>query len=160
MHKIVPCVCSMLLLGSAAFGEGQIASTWQCPKSTVEHSLEVGDVPNHAFSIAQGSCTSSKGTIEGVREKTGADTEFRESQGTSLRWHGQFTVTMENSDKVYYSYEGSGSSDPAKPATNRWAISGGTGKFQGIKGAGTCTGKRSTDGSSTWDCTGGYALGK
>jgi len=74
--------------------------------------------------------------------------------------HGSFNVTMDNGDKVYYTYEESRSTDIAKPGSNKWQIHGGTGKYKGIKGSGTCAGTFSADGSSDWACTGTYSIGK
>ena len=78
----------------------------------------------------------------------------------STSWHGRFNATMDNGDKVYYTYEGSGSNDIAKSVTNKWKILSGTGKHKGIKGSGTCSGTRKADGSSDWACTGTYSMGK
>ena len=44
--------------------------------------------------------------------------------------------------------------------SNKWQATGGTGKFKGINGSGTCTGTGNADGSTTWTCTGTYSLPK
>lgn len=151
---------SLFVFVSVALADGKIASSWTCAKPTKENKLEVTDEPDHVYSLSQSTCTAAKGTLEGVREKTGIDTGVQETRGTSATWRGRFVATMENGDKVFYDYEGSGSSDPSAPAGNKWTIDGGTGKFKGLQGSGSCTGKRSADGTSTWECTGGYSAGK
>jgi hypothetical protein len=160
MRKLVFVVCAVLLFGSAAMAQGKIDSSWQCPKATAEHKLDVGDEPNHAYSISAGSCTATKSMIEGVTEKTSAYAEFHDEKAKSMSWHGRLSVTMDNGDKIFYNYAGSGSNDVTKPVANKWTITGGTGKFKGFKATGTCSGKRSADGSSTWDCTGTYTTAK
>jgi len=74
--------------------------------------------------------------------------------------HGRFNVTMDNGDKVYYTYETTAPTDITKPASNKWTIHSGTGKDKGIKGSGTCSGKRNADESSDWACTGTHSMGK
>lgn len=74
--------------------------------------------------------------------------------------HGRYNVTMDNGDKVFYTYETSGSTDITKPASNKWKILSGNGKYKGIKGSGTCSGKLSADGAADWTCTGTYSMGK
>ena len=72
----------------------------------------------------------------------------------SSKNHGQFNVTMDNGDITYYTYEASGPTDVKSPASNKWNISGGTGKHKDMKGSGVCSGTRHDDGSSDWLCTG------
>jgi len=42
---------------------------------------------------------------------------------------------------------------------NKWKILSGTGKYKGIKGSGTCSGKLNAD-AADWECTGTYSMGK
>jgi len=160
MRKLIFVVCAVLLFGSAAMSQGKIDSSWRCPKATTEHKLDVGDEPNHAYSISSGSCTATKSMIEGVAEKTAVYTEFHDEKAKSTSWHGRFSVTMDNGDKIFYNYAGSGSNDVTKPASGKWTLTGGTGKFKGIKATGTCSVKRSADGSSAFNCTGTYTTFK
>ena len=74
--------------------------------------------------------------------------------------HGRFNVTMDNGDKVYYTYERSSSTDITKPIEgHKWKIVSGTGKYKGIQGSGTCSGKANAD-AVDWECTGTYSMGK
>ena len=109
--------------------------------------------------ILEGTCTATSSS-NGYPEKSAAYTEFKEMWKASFSLHGRFNVTMDNGDKVYYTYEGSGSTDITKPASNKWKIQSGTGKYKGIKGSGTCSGTLHEDGSSDWECTGTYSMGK
>jgi hypothetical protein len=48
---------------------------------------------------------------------------------------------MANGDKVYYTYGRSAPTDISKTLSQKWEILSGTGKYKGIKGSGTCSGK-------------------
>ena len=67
---------------------------------------------------------------------------------------------MAGGDTVHYSYEGvtifKDKTTPESAAWN-WTIAGGTGKFTGLKGTGTCEGSWAT-GAYKWSCTGAYEL--
>ncbi len=163
MKKLLFVLCSILLFASAAMAD-KLVSQWNCGKPTESHSIDVGDQPNHSYSITNGSCTSTKGEVGGVREKEGTGPQFQETTGDTVQWHGVFIVTTANGDKLYYHYSNKG---PGKTKDgqfqsggNKWSIAGGTGKFAGAKGEGTCQGKGNADGSATWDCEGNYTLAK
>jgi hypothetical protein len=138
--------------------QGKVDSHWTCGKATDEHGIDVGDQPGHVYAVSQSKCTAVKGEMDGVQEKEGTGTESHEAIGNKLLWHGVFIETLANGDKIHYSYKGTGTANGGKfvSGSNTWAIFGGTGKFKGVKGAGSCTGKGNPDGSVTWDCDGSY----
>jgi len=159
VRKLLFVACSLLVFGSATMAQGKVDTKWHCPKETVSHKLDVGDVPGHSYMILQGTCTATA-SDSGFPEKTGFDTEFQEIWKSSINFHGRANMTMDNGDKVYYTYEGSASTDITKPAPIKWKILSGTGKYKGIKGSGTCSGKFNADGSFDNACTGTYSIGK
>jgi hypothetical protein len=161
MRKVLFVVAPVLLFGSAAMAQGKIDTKWHCSKASAEQKMDVGDMPGHMYAIAQGTCDATS-SDPGFAEKTGAGTEYQDNTKTSMTSHGQFMVTMDNGDKVHYSYTDTGSADTTKPMSNKWSIVSGTGKQKGIKGSGTCSGTANADGSSDWTCTGTYtmAMGK
>ena len=159
MRKLLFVACSLLVFGSLTMAQGKVDTKWHCPKQAVEHKLEVGDVPDHSYMILQGTCNAT-GSDSGFVEKNGAFTEFQEIWKTSFSWHGRFNVTMDNGDKVYWTYEGSASTDITKPFSEKYKILSGTGKYKRIKGSGTCSVKLNADGSGDMECTGTYSLGK
>ncbi len=159
MRKLLFVACSLLVFGSVTMAQNKVDTKWHCPKESVSHKLDVGDVPDHSYMILQGTCNATA-SDSGFPEKTGALTEFQERWKTSFNFHGRFNATMENGDKVYYTYEGSASTDITKPVSQKWKILSGTGKYKGIKGSGTCSGKFNTDGSVDIGCTGTYTMGK
>jgi len=161
--SVVSDQCSMAQSSSprpaqSASVQGTVRSQWHCPADSVSHKLDVGDVPDHSYSISQGKCniTPKDGSLT---EKSAATTEFDETWKDSYRFHGRANVTLENGDKVFYVYEGY-AKDLSKPPVESWQITGGTGKYQGIKGSGSCAGKTNADSTSDWTCTGTYSLKK
>ncbi len=149
MHKVTGVAVCLLVFASASMAEKKLETKWHCTPAK-QQKYEVGDTADHAYNIAQGTCTV---TASNVGEKSGQWTEFQETWKSSFTNHGRFNVTMDDGDKTFYTYEGSG--DPGKKsATNKWKIVGGTGKQKGAKGSGSCTGKLNDDGSSDWECSG------
>lgn len=154
MRRIAFVVCLLLAFGTAAMAQ-KIDTKWHCTKPAENPMLKVGDVPDHSYALAQGTCTATAGSSG---EKSGAWTEFDEVWKASMASHGRFNVTMDNGDMVYYTYEASGAPD-AKKLANKWKIASGSGKHKGTKGSGTCAGMRNDDGSSDWECTGTTSTG-
>jgi len=139
--------------------QSKVDTKWHCPKQTVEHKLDVGDVPDHSYMILQGACNATS-SDSGFAEKNGDYTEFQEIGKSSINFPGRFNVTMGNGDRVYYTYEGSASTDTTKPVTQKMKILSGTGKYKGVKGSEICSAKINGDGSSDLECTGTYSMDK
>ena len=156
MRKLLLLALAVLVSGSAAMAQ-KIDTNWHCTKAATEQKLDVGDTPDHSYWIGQGSCTatSSEGDL---KEKNGQFTEFHETWKASFTFHGRYNAEADNGDKVFYTYEGTSSTDTAKPAANKWKIVSGTGKLKGAKGSGGCSGKVNADGSADWHCTGTYSM--
>ena len=146
--------------GQTAAAQNTINVTWKCAPPNPMNSLPVADKPNHAYAIDQATCTTTKGEIGGVKEKDGSATEFMEVTGNTSKGHGIFVETLTNGDKIFYSYTltGTTNNNVFQSGGNSWTITGGTGKFKGITGKGTCKGKGNPDGSADFDCTGTYAI--
>ncbi len=152
-------VVSMLLLPTLAGAQTKISGTAKC-KSHIQSTVEVGDRPNHSFSVSQGKCTWVKPwTIEGIQNKKGTFTEISEITGNSSQARGYYLDTMANGDKVHYRYEVWVGGVP-QSIENTWKIIRGTGKLIGIKGHGTCKGEAGEDGSFISQCEGEYELPK
>lgn len=157
MRKLLLFALSLLVSASVAVAQNKIETKWHCSKPTGQQ-LEVGDVPDHVYWIGQGTCeaTSSSGDL---KDKSGSFTEFHDQWKASFNFHGYYNETTEDGDKVYYTYEGTGSPDPSKPIANKWKVVRGSGKLKGIKGSGSCSGKLNDDGSDDITCTGTYSIG-
>jgi hypothetical protein len=162
MRKFVLVVGLMCLSASVALAQGKVSNGWACGKPAPAQSIDVGDQANHAYSLAQIKCTSTKGEIAGVREKEGTGTEFAEVKGNASSGHGVFVETMANGDTINFSYKTSAAikNGQLQSGTNKWQATGGTGKFKGITGIGTCKGTGNPDGSTTWTCAGTYSIPK
>jgi hypothetical protein len=162
MSKPVLVVGLVCLSATLALAQATVANGWACGKPAMANSIEVGDQPNHAYAIDQIKCTSSKGEIGGVREKEGTGTEFADVTGNSSKGHAIFVETMANGDKIYATYQPTVTlkDGQMQSGSDKFQFTGGTGKFTGIKGSGTCKGTGSADGSSNWTCTGTYSLPK
>ncbi len=155
MRKSALVVCFVLAVGAVMAAQNKIETKWHCPKATSEQKLDVGDMPDHSYMIAQGSCSATASSKD-FEEKSGVWTEMRDVRKSGSNIHGTFIVTMADGDKVNYSYA---IQAPAKkPPTNKWTLSNGTGKLKGVKGSGNCSGKMNDDGSSDWECTGTYTI--
>jgi hypothetical protein len=142
----------------AAMGH-KVNTKWHCQKASDQHQVDAGDMAGHSYGIAQGACDATSGGSLG--EKTGQYTESQEMWTGSMKSHGVFISTLDNGDKINYTYTFSGSTDSAKPMSNRWRIVTGTGTHKGIKGSGSCSGKsNAADGSVDWACMGSYWMGK
>jgi hypothetical protein len=159
MRNFVLFALSLLVSVSAAMAQSKVDTKWHCQKPAADHKFDVGDVPDHSYWIGQGTCNATS-SGSAFKEKSADYTEFQEVWKASYTNHGRFNVAMDNGDKVYYTYEGSASTDITKPASNKWKILSGTGKYKGIKGSGACSGNRTADGNSDWACTGTYSIGK
>jgi flagellar basal body rod protein FlgG len=158
MRKQLLVVLSLVVASSFAMAQSKVDTKWHCEKPTVDHTLDVGDISDHTYMIAQGACKATA-SEDDLAEKSAQYTEFEERWKASYTGRGRFNVTADNGDKLYYTYEGTASTDLAKPAANKWKIVSGTGKYRGIKGSGTCSGKRTAD-STDWECTGTYSIPK
>jgi len=162
MRKLILAVGLICLCAGVALAQGNVASAWTCGKAAMVNSIEVGDQPNHAYVIDQVKCTATMGKIADAGEKEGTATEFAEVAGNHSTGHGIFIETLANGDKIHYSYSNSATTKDGQfvSGSNKWRLTGGTGKFKGIKGSGGCVGKPAAEGSSAWSCKGTYSLPK
>jgi hypothetical protein len=151
-------------LATAASAQTKISGTAQCGKPDQEHSIQIGDRPNHSFAISQGKCTWTKPwEIAGIQNKEGLGTTFAEISGNTSRILEYCVQTMANGDKAYLREEGTITLKDGVPQSGdvKWTLVGGTGKLKGVKGKGTCKLREvAADGSITGDCAGEYELPK
>ena len=145
----------------SALAQTPVSGAFQCPKSDVTQTVEVGDHPGHALMVEKGSCTwSVPMEIAGLKTTayTGADTV--ELNGAKGQGRGYAVMTMDNGDKAYARYQGLGIS--AKDGTvafeGTWSYTGGTGKLKGLKGKGTYKGSAAADSTSEFKLDGEYSL--
>jgi hypothetical protein len=153
MRKLLVAAACVPVFASVGLAQTPMETKWHCPKSTAGEKYDVGDPGGHAYAIEQGTCNA---TTSNAGEKSAAFTESLEWAKTSFATHGRMIVTMEDGDKTFYAYGGTG--DMAKKSgAVKWKIAGGTGKHKTTKATGSCTGSFNDDGTSDWVCTGTVA---
>jgi len=100
-----------------------------------------------------------KGEVGGEKSKEGMFSEHQDISGSHLKAWGVYVETFESGDKIFYAYQATGTvKDGAFSGGNKYQVEGGTGKFKGIKGSGTCKNTGTPDGGSEYACTGEYKL--
>ena len=158
MKRFCLFLCGWCVVSGIALAQGKSNVQWKCDKPAVQHTINVGDKPGHAYAIDQIDCTAIKGEIAGVKIKSGTGTEFLDVKGDKTTGHGEFVESMENGDKNYYRYEFTGTSKNGafESGSNKWSMTEGGGKMKGGKASGTCTAKGNADGSTSFDCMGTY----
>ena len=138
--KAILATLMLLALVPAAGAQTKVSGTVQCAKPTESHMLEVGDRPNHAFSITQIKCTWTKPLeIGGTQTKDDVVTSFGEIKGNSSQTHGYVAQTLANGDKATVRTRGADKLKEGAPqgGGGEWTYVSGTGKLKGIKGKGT-----------------------
>jgi hypothetical protein len=159
----VPIAIAVLGLTMWAPAQTKISGTVQCGKPDEEHSLDVGDMPNHSLMISKGKCTWTKPMkIAGTQTKEDDGTNFDDVRVDRSTGLGYVVGTMDSGDKMYVSIHSSGTMKDGKMQSVRgtWSFAGGTGKLQGIKGGGTFHGKPAEDGTTSYDVVGVYQTPK
>jgi hypothetical protein len=132
----------------------------KCAKPEVLQTVPAGDKEGHAFMLQQGKCETTAGEVAGQKSKQGAFSEHDEATGTHSRGWGVYVETYENGDKVFYSYQTTGTTKDGAFVSggNKYQITGGTGKMKGIKGAGSCKLTGNASGGLDYACTGDYTI--
>lgn len=159
------CLLSVVVFALAAGASAQtkISGTANCAKPDPLYKIEVGDQPNHAYSIHQVKCTWTKPlVIAGLKTKEDVVTVFAEVTGSSAKTHAFVVGAMENGDKVHVRPQGKDTLKDGMTQTGEgtWGYVGGTGKLKGIKGKGTYKCKPGVDGTMTCQVEGEYELPK
>ena len=139
-----------------ALAAQRLSGEGTCAKPEVSQ-VPVGDRPDHTFSISKNSCSWTKPfEIAGARGQGGPAVQFDERDGSTSRFHGYFLDRMSTGDTVHYRYKGTAvySGEAPRDIAWNWAIAGGTGRFRGLTGKGTCKGSP----GGRWACSGTYRL--
>jgi hypothetical protein len=150
-------------LTAAAGAQTKQSGTVQCGKGNPEQMIEVGDKPNHFMGVSKSTCTwTTPMDTGGLKSKDGYSVAAIDATGDKSTSHGVHVSTMDNGDKIYVKFQGSGTSKDGvtQADSGKWSYTGGTGKLKGIKGGGTYKGKGNADGSVTYEIAGEYTLGK
>ena len=144
----LPTIVSLMLFGiSASWAQQKQLVKFEAPaantKYTQQHSIAVGDVAGHDIRIFENVRIFPKDPllVDDVRVKewwARGYTDFTESNGPGTVYH---TLMMENGDKIFmranFVAQSTVSTDGSKKGANNLVtgpITGGTGKFLGIRG--------------------------
>jgi hypothetical protein len=139
----------------------KISGSLQCASPQFHQLLEVGDRAGHTMALSQSECVWPLPLkIEGAISKEDVLYLFIDAREDGARETGYNTLIMSNGDRIFMHYAGFLKSDSRKPASGvgTFALSGGTGKFQGIYGNGTSVSHSAADGKMTVRLEGQYTL--
>ena len=154
-------VVLLAAFAGSALAQTATSGTLKCPKSDDTHTVEVGDHPGHVLIVEKGSCTwSAPSEIAGVKTTAWSGADTAEVTGANAQARGYSVTTMENGDKVYAHWQGTGTmaKDGTMIGEGTWSYTGGTGKLKGVKGKGTYKVSGATDGTSEVQMEGTYSL--
>jgi len=164
MRKVLLLAGLLLLVTSFAEAQTKMSGVALCPPLNPVHTLNIGDRPGHAYSVAQGTCNwTTPWEIAGIKNANGVGTQLNEIDGDTTKVRGTFVDTMANGDKAFYTFSFTLVTKDGKPAVlnHKWQLIGGTGKLAGVKGQGTCKATPAgSDGSFNYDCSGEYTSPK
>jgi len=164
MKRILIAVALVMLVGAVAMqAQTKYSGTLRCNnKSDKNYKVEIPDQPNHAFTLVQAMCEHIKpGVIAGVEHKMELASGTAEITGDASRWQGFNVVTMANGDKLFVRAQCTESLTPdgaIQKGECKYTLTGGTGKFAGIKGDGISRGKAVGGGNVDWEYNGQYVL--
>jgi len=154
-------VCALFALAAAATpAQMKHDFSGKCSKPDVPATIPAGDKDGHAFMLQQGKCETTTGEIGDAKSKSGAYSEHDEAMGMHAKGWGVYVETYDSGDKVFYTYQTMATMKDGAlvSGSNKYQISGGTGKMKGIKGSGTCKLTGDAGGGLTYDCTGDYTI--
>ena len=67
MKRFCLFLCGLCVVSGIALAQGKSNVQWKCDKPAVQHTINVGDKPGHAYAIDQINCTAIKGEMAGVK---------------------------------------------------------------------------------------------
>ena len=156
-------VLSLLLTACAgvAMAQTKISGTGTCGKADAQHVVEVGDRAGHVLVLTQDSCTwTTPIEMAGLKSKTYKGAITSDSTGGHSQDRGYVVMTMDNGDKAYIRFQGTGTSKEGGAHTGEgtWSYTGGTGKLKGLKGKGTFKSSGATADTTEDQVEGEYTL--
>jgi hypothetical protein len=159
--KLLCCSPLFVLAVAATPAQTKMSTSGKCGKPDTAQSVTAGDKDGHVFMITSGKCVT-EDKVAGATSKEGAFAEHSEVAGDHSKAWGVFVETFDSGDKIFYDYQTNATVKDGKlqSGTDKWQITGGTGKMAGMKGSGTCKlSPGSTEGGLDYACTGTYTHG-
>ncbi len=135
---------ALLAVGAVAQEKVKVSGNIECGKPDQQQTIQIGDRPDHAYTISQSKCTWSKPLdFSGAQTKEAVFTNFAEANGERMQEHGFSVETLANGDNLHVRTQASSTMKDGKVTSEgKWTILRGTGKARGLKGGGTfkCSG--------------------
>jgi hypothetical protein len=161
--KLKMLVLSFLFTACAglALAQTKISGTGTCGKADAQHVIEAGDRAGHVLVAMQVSCTwTTAMEMAGLKSKTYRVAATSDSAGGTSQSRGYVVTTMDNGDKAYIRFQGTGTSKEGGAHTGEgtWSYTGGTGKLKGLKGKGTYKSSGATADATEDQVEGEYTL--
>ena len=160
-HKTL--VLSFLFTACAglALAQNKISATGACGKADATHAIEAGDRAGHMLVVTQISCTwTTPMEMAGLKSKSYTVAASADSAGGTSQSRGYVVTIMDNGDKAYIRFQGTGTSKEGGAHTGEgtWSYTGGTGKLKGLKGKGTYKSSGATADATEDQVEGEYTL--
>ena len=141
MRRMLMVLAAVLFCAATAGAQNKVGGTVLCGKPDPQHTIQAGDVPDHALGVEQAKCSWPKPSeMAGDKSKESLLTTTTDLTGDTLRVRDVFVNTMESGDKVFGWYQGTATLKEGKVVEGlkgTWGYTGGSGKFKGLKGKGT-----------------------
>ena len=132
-----------------ALAQTKMSGVGKCGKPENQQSVEVPDRANHMLAISKVACTwTTPIEINGQKGKGYSVTLSSDMTGTHSRDSGYVVIEMDNGDKAFVRFQGTGvmKGDTPESGDGNWTFAGGTGKLKGLKGKGTYKSTMTADG--------------
>jgi hypothetical protein len=160
-YKSLGLTVLLAAFAGSALAQTQISATSKCGKPDASPPIQVGDQTGHALVIEKGSCTwTSPLEMAGLKSTTYTVAEALDVNGAKFQVRGYAVMAMDNGDKAYVRYQGTGTATQETGGTGEgtWSYTGGTGKLKGLKGKGTYKTSGVSDGGIESKVEGEYSL--
>jgi hypothetical protein len=152
----------LFIASGLASAQTKIAGDGKCPKPDAPPAMQdVGDRAGHTIALMKFTCTwTNTYEMAGLKAKDYTGTVVDDSTNGKGHSNGYVVITMDNGDKAFVHFTGSGTSskDGSGTGEGTWSYTGGTGKLRGLTGKGTFKSTSATDGTGTDHIEGDYAV--
>jgi hypothetical protein len=140
----------LTITATMATAQTKISGDGKCGKPDQQQSMDVGDRAGHALALVKFSCTwTTPLEMAGLKSKDYTGTVSSDESGEKGQNRGYVVITMDNGDKAFIRFTGSGTTakDGASTGEGTWSYTGGTGKLKGLTGKGTYKSTGNADGA-------------
>lgn len=140
----------LALTATFATARTKTTSDGKCGKPDQQQAMDVGDRTGHVLVLVKMSCMwTNPYEIAGLKAKDYDVAVTSDATADKAQDRGYVVITMDNGDKAFVRFTGSGTSakDGTTAGAGTWSYTGGTGKLKGLTGKGTYKSTGNADGS-------------